>query len=93
MTNLLNPKALLFCSVLLPQFIDPQRAAVGTQFAVLGTVLVMVGLLFDSVYAISGSCLGRWLKRSPGAQKIQQWVFGGLLIGFALRLAFFQRLS
>ncbi|MCY1389273.1 Leucine efflux protein [compost metagenome] len=92
LTNLLNPKALLFCSVLLPQFIAPERAAVGAQFALLGTVLVIVGLLFDSVYAISGSYLGRWLARNPSAQKIQQWVFGGLLIGFSMRLALFQRL-
>ncbi|WP_166362224.1 LysE family translocator [Pseudomonas akapageensis] len=92
LTNLLNPKALLFCSVLLPQFIDPERAAVGAQFTLLGIVLVAVGLLFDSLYAVGGSWIGRWLERSPGAQKIQQWVFGGLLIGFALRLAFVQRI-
>ncbi len=37
LTNLLNPKALLFCSVLLPQFIDAQAGAVGAQFLGLGT--------------------------------------------------------
>ncbi|MHC8323149.1 LysE family translocator [Pseudomonas sp. GB2N2] len=91
LTNLLNPKALLFCSVLLPQFIDPHAGSVLVQFAALGAVLVGVGLLFDSAYALAGAALGRWLQRSPSAQRFQQWLFGSLLIGFALRLTFVQQ--
>lgn len=91
LTNLLNPKALLFCSVLLPQFIDPHAGSVATQFALLGVVLVVVGLVFDSGYALAGAWIGRWLDRSPSAQRVQQWLFGTLLIGFALRLAFVQQ--
>jgi len=91
LTNLLNPKALLFCSVLLPQFINPQAGPVLGQFATLGVVLVGVGLLFDSTYALIGAALGRWLQRSPSAQRLQQWLFGSLLIGFAVRLTFVQQ--
>ncbi len=91
LTNLLNPKALLFCSVLLPQFINPQAGPVLTQFATLGMMLVGVGLLFDSAYALVGAALGRWLQRSPSAQRVQQWLFGSLLIGFAVRLTFVQQ--
>ncbi|HEF4761442.1 TPA: LysE family translocator [Pseudomonas putida] len=91
LTNLLNPKALLFCSVLLPQFIDPHAGPVLAQFATLGVVLVAVGLLFDSAYALTGAALGRWLQRSPSAQRLQQWLFGSLLIGFAVRLTFVQQ--
>jgi threonine/homoserine/homoserine lactone efflux protein len=91
LTNLLNPKALLFCSVLLPQFINPHAQPVLTQFATLGVVLVAVGLLFDSAYALVGAALGRWLQRSPSAQRLQQWLFGSLLIGFAVRLTFVQQ--
>ncbi|VVO27307.1 LysE family translocator [Pseudomonas fluorescens] len=91
LTNLLNPKALLFCSVLLPQFINPDAGPVLAQFATLGVVLVGVGLLFDSAYALTGAALGRWLQRSPSAQRLQQWLFGSLLIGFAVRLTFVQQ--
>ncbi|NWA04096.1 LysE family translocator [Pseudomonas gingeri] len=91
LTNLLNPKALLFCSVLLPQFIDPRAGAVGAQFLGLGVTLVVIGLLFDSCYALAGAWIGRWLDNSPRAQRVQQWLFGGLLIGFAARLAFIQQ--
>jgi threonine/homoserine/homoserine lactone efflux protein len=91
LTNLLNPKALLFCSVLLPQFINPHAGPVLAQFATLGMMLVGVGLLFDSAYALVGAALGRWLQRSPSAQRVQQWLFGSLLIGFAVRLTFVQQ--
>ncbi|MGF6397589.1 threonine/homoserine/homoserine lactone efflux protein [Pseudomonas frederiksbergensis] len=91
LTNLLNPKALLFCSVLLPQFIEPHAGPVLAQFTTLGVMLVGVGLLFDSAYALVGAALGRWLQRSPSAQRVQQWLFGSLLIGFAVRLTFVQQ--
>ncbi|AGI22910.1 hypothetical protein H681_05150 [Pseudomonas sp. ATCC 13867] len=87
LTNLLNPKALLFCSVLLPQFIQPQNGPLAVQFALLGGVLVLVGLGFDSFYAVSGERMGRWLARHRTMQRVQQWGFGGILLGFGVRLA------
>lgn len=91
MTNLLNPKALLFCSVLLPQFIDPAQGQVTGKFALLGLALVMTGMLFDLIYATTGDWIGRRLQHHAGAQRVQQWLFGSLLIGFALRLAWVQQ--
>lgn len=88
LTNILNPKALLFCSVLLPQFIDPAEGSVAAQFLFLGIVLVGVGFAFDAVFAFAGSALGRFLLRHPIAQAIQKWLFASLLIGFGARLAF-----
>jgi threonine/homoserine/homoserine lactone efflux protein len=64
---------------------------VAGQFAELGVILVRVGLSFDSVYAMAGGWIGRWMARSATAQRIQQWVFGTMLIGFAVRLAFIQQ--
>ncbi|HFD4145656.1 LysE family translocator [Pseudomonas aeruginosa] len=92
LTNLLNPKALLFCSVLLPQFVSPGAGSLAVQFAALGTVLVLVGLAFDCAYALAGGHLGRWLASRPRAQRLQQWGFGGLLIGFGVRLALLRQL-
>ncbi|WP_219095984.1 LysE family translocator [Pseudomonas sp. UMAB-40] len=91
LTNLLNPKALLFSSILLPQFIEPSRSSVWEQFAVLGIVLVITGLVFDSIFATASAWVGRWLNRSVLAQRIQQWLFGTLLIGFSVRLALVQQ--
>ncbi|MND87616.1 Leucine efflux protein [compost metagenome] len=93
LTNLLNPKALLFCSVLLPQFISQEAGPVGHQFAILGAVLVVVGLAFDSFYALSGDRIGRWLAASPWKQKLQNRLFGTLLIGFGARLVLLRELA
>lgn len=91
LTNLLNPKALLFSSILLPQFVEPGRSSVWEQFAVLGIVLVITGLVFDSIFATASAWVGRWMNRSTLAQRIQQWLFGTLLIGFSVRLALVQQ--
>lgn len=91
LTNVLNPKALLFCSVLLPQFVSPAHGPIGQQFAVLGVILVGLGLAFDVLCALAGGAVGRWMTASPRAQKVQSIVFGTALIGFGLRLTFAQR--
>lgn len=87
LTNLLNPKSLLFCSVLLPQFVHTQQGAVALQFTILGAILVGVGLLYDAVYTGLGARTQRWFASHRKRQKLQNWVFGTLIIGFALRLA------
>lgn len=87
LTNLLNPKPLLFCSVLLPQFIRPERGGVPEQFLLLGMVLVGVGVAFDLALAVTGATLGRWIARRPFVQRLQRWIFASLLLGFGARLA------
>lgn len=88
LTNLLNPKPLLFCSVLLPQFVKAGRLDMGSQFLILGATLVIQGLIFDAVYATLGGTLQNWFNRSPRVQLAQCWLFGALLIGFGLGLVF-----
>lgn len=88
-TNVANPKALLFCSVLLPQFVAPASSTAG-QFLLLGAILVAVGAAFDTLYSLAGASIGQWLGRHPFAYAVQQWTFATLLIGFGVRLAFTQ---
>lgn len=86
-TNIANPKALLFCSVLLPQFIRPELGHGAGRAVLLGAILVGTGLAFDLVLASAGAGLGRALVRHPRWQALQRRLFAALLIGFGLRLA------
>ncbi|WP_025600161.1 LysE family translocator [Burkholderia sp. WSM2230] len=87
LTNLLNPKALLFCSVLLPQFVRPEAGPVALQMIELGSVLLAVGMCFDLAYAVGAARIAQWMRAHPLAQTLQRWTFSAALIGFALRLS------
>lgn len=91
-TNVTNPKSLLFCPVLLPQFIVPSYSA-GWQFFMLGTILVLIGAAFDVFYSCAGTSMGEWLKLHPKIYRIQQSSFAALLMGFAVHLAFAARIT
>lgn len=86
LSSLLNPKALLFCSVLLPQFVDPQGAPVWSQVTALGVVLVLTGVAFDLVYVVGASRLTAFLRHSPRAERFQRWSFSAVLMAFAIRI-------
>ncbi|MBW8815884.1 MAG: LysE family translocator [Caulobacterales bacterium] len=87
LTNLLNPKALIFCSVLLPQFVNPHGWPAWQQLGVLGATSVLIGLGYDLLLATGGERLGRVLRAGGLAQRLQRYVFGSLLIAFGVRLA------
>ncbi|RZF30040.1 LysE family translocator [Paraburkholderia sp. UYCP14C] len=87
LTNLLNPKALLFCSVLLPQFVRPEAGPVAWQMIELGAVLLVIGACFDGLYSIGAARIANWMRAHPLAQTLQRWTFSAALIGFALRLS------
>lgn len=86
-TNLLNPKSLIFCSVLLPQFIHPEPSGVAGQFAVLALILVLTGFAFDLAYALLGR--GLWALTAGNAryQKAQNNAFALLMMGIGLKVA------
>ncbi|KWH15675.1 LysE family translocator [Burkholderia multivorans] len=87
LTNLLNPKALLFCSVLLPQFVRPEAGPVVWQMFALGALLVAAGICFDLACVFGASRIAAWMRAHPLAQTVQRWTFSAALLGFALRLS------
>ncbi|EEE06336.1 LysE family translocator [Burkholderia multivorans] len=87
LTNLLNPKALLFCSVLLPQFVRPENGPVVWQMFALGALLVAAGVCFDLACVFGASRIAAWMRAHPLAQTVQRWTFSAALLGFALRLS------
>jgi len=94
LTNLLNPKALLFCSLLLPQFTSAERGALLPQFIWLGVILVSVGLFFDVVYVFLADGLVQRLRPGSGPgteigfhlEKIRNRLMIIVFVGIAARL-------
>ncbi|MFZ1814110.1 MAG: LysE family translocator [Rhizobiaceae bacterium] len=83
-----NPKALLFFGAFIPQFIDPQGSAFW-QTMVLGGVFMVVGAIFDSLYAIVAGRAGRFLTQTR--VRLVERVSGLILIGGGLWLATLRR--
>ncbi|MCR8960821.1 LysE family translocator [Variovorax sp. S2] len=83
-----NPKGYLFCSALMPQFIDP-AAAQGMQYAIIAVLFASLDAAVMLVYAFVGARAmrlltadaARWIDRTCGA----------MLLALAGSLAFYRR--
>jgi threonine/homoserine/homoserine lactone efflux protein len=83
-----NPKGYLFCSALLPQFIDP-AAAQAPQYATIAIVFASLDFVVMFAYAVTGARAVRLLKAS--ATKWLDRGCGGALLALAGSLAFYRR--
>ncbi|MEU1329435.1 LysE family translocator [Streptomyces sp. NPDC005865] len=66
-TNLLNPKTVLFFAAFLPRFTNPVRGALWPQLLTLGLIFLVVGLVWDSAIGLCAGRLGQGLLRGPTA--------------------------
>jgi threonine/homoserine/homoserine lactone efflux protein len=85
--NVLNPKTALFFLAFLPQFVDPDRGAVGLQAAVLGTLFVLLAVISDCTYALVASALAERLGRSEQARRLRRLVSGGIFVALGATAA------
>lgn len=86
MTNLLNPKALMFCAFLLPQFISTQHG-LAVQYLILGAVLVGLGFAFDVAYALAASRLAKRFSGAGSLYKASKLLLSSVFGFAAFRLA------
>jgi threonine/homoserine/homoserine lactone efflux protein len=86
LTNLLNPKAILFSGVFLPQFASPAYGPVFQQIVALGAVLSVLGWLFQSALSIASGSFGQWLLSSARRQAFLERLMGVVFLGLAVRL-------
>src|SRR5262245_13882687 len=86
--NLLNPKALLFFSLFLPQFATAAANRVSLQIALLGVILTVVVMIVNLVVATVAGSLHRAVNPSARFQRMATGALGLVFVGLALRLAF-----
>ena len=89
LTNATNPKGIIFMVAVLPQFMTESRP-LWTQLAVMAATTVAVDVVVMHGYALGASTL-RGLMRSARAVRIQNRVFGGLLMVVGAGLFFVKR--
>jgi threonine/homoserine/homoserine lactone efflux protein len=86
-TNLLNPKIILFYLAFLPQFVSTSAGRPGLQLLVLGLTFTVLGLLVDCLIALLSGQIGRRLRKRPGSGSWLNRLAGMVFIGLAAKVA------
>jgi threonine/homoserine/homoserine lactone efflux protein len=79
--NLLNPKTALFFFAFLPQFVDATRGPVAAQTVLLGSILMTLGVVSDTVYALLAGSAGAWLRGNLRFLRAQRYFAGSVYLG------------
>ncbi|MDA0153406.1 LysE family translocator [Vibrio sp. Makdt] len=84
-SNLLNPKALVFFVMFLPQFVSTNiEATSGEQMLVLGLLLNVFGLTFNFLLVALVGTIGKSLVENAKFRTYQQKVMGGVFVVLAV---------
>ena len=83
-TSIVNPKAVIFFSALLPQFILGNEQ-IALQLAILGIIYILIDGSFLVFYGVSASSVATWLGEHS---KIVRYVPGVVMVATALILGF-----
>jgi threonine/homoserine/homoserine lactone efflux protein len=89
--SLLNPKALLFFMVFLPQFVNPDKGSIAIQLVTLGLVLSAASVVFNTTLGAFSGQLGKLMQRNPRAATFQKWLLGSVLAALAVRMFLTER--
>ncbi|MEO3794852.1 LysE family translocator [Nonomuraea sp. B10E15] len=87
LTCLLNPKIAILYLSLLPQFIDPSMGHVLLQSLALGSAQIVVATTVNGLIAVSAGALAAFLAGRPAWLRVQRYIMGSLLGGFAVLMA------
>ena len=90
LTNLLNPKVILFQLAFVPQFVNPDLGAVPAQTLALGAIFAAIGLAYQVALAAGAAAASATLLR-PRVRATLDGVTGLLFLGFAARLLLTRR--
>ena len=87
LTDVLNPKVIMFFFAFLPQFVDPHAGHPTLQLLFLGVTVNMVCLPINLLLVAASARLTQSLRQSESISKWLQRGMGALFVGIGLRLA------
>ncbi|RCW47013.1 threonine/homoserine/homoserine lactone efflux protein [Halopolyspora algeriensis] len=92
LTNLANPKIILFYLAFVPQFTSPEFSwPVPMQLLTLGGVFILVGVVVDGLTGLASGKLSEFLSRRRSVRKwldrVSAGVFGALAVHLATKVA------
>jgi threonine/homoserine/homoserine lactone efflux protein len=85
--HLLNPKSALFFFAFLPQFIDVKRGSMVGQILFLGAIMIVLGTLSDSTYALLAGSIGNVLRGNRRFLRANRYFSGTVYIGLGTMTA------
>ena len=86
--NLLNPKALLFFSLFLPQFVTAQGDEMPLQIVLLGLILTVVVMAVNVGVAWAAGSVRRAFRPGGRFDHVGTGLLGLVFVGLALRMVF-----
>ncbi|WHS63051.1 LysE family translocator [Pseudomonas sp. G2-4] len=91
LNSLLNPKALLFFMVFLPQFVTLTTGDVSLQLILLGALLALIALIFHTLLGLCAGQLKAKLVSGRTSRRLGTYGFAGIMTALAVRLLFLER--
>ncbi len=91
LSNVTNPKIVLFFFAFLPQFVDPAGGNATRELVALGVLYAAMALPIKSAVALAAGALSERVLRRPAALAWMNRASGAVLVGLGLRLAAAER--
>jgi len=88
LTNLLNPKVVIFVLAFFPQFVNPEAGSVVVQMMVLATVFNLIDFLVNGAVILAASRASAMLSGNDKIKNLSRYILGTVFAGLAAKLAF-----
>lgn len=82
-----NPKMIVFLAAALPQFVDRSADQVPLQMLLLGSLVAVIALVMDSLWALAAGTARTWFADSPRRIEVMGGAGGLAMIGIGASLA------
>jgi threonine/homoserine/homoserine lactone efflux protein len=90
-TNLLNPKQLVFFTSIFSQFLHPERGSVLQQALQLAATHISLSIVVNGLIVAGAAGIALFFQRSAVWLRVQRYVMASVLTGLAVRLVLTER--